>query len=339
MRDSIAPMRQQFQMEFVLTGEELAVALGLIRANPLGDWYLPAWTDAATPADVASAATTISCDTDGDYAVGESIVIWQDRSNYAIREVGSVGSGSIGITASAGADYTAAIVAPVKTAFAASGMDYQRVYHDLVRATMSFTVRSATQFSSNPFSAYDGFPVVTDLSFAKSPIAGRISQAAEYVDDGIGNASLVALRSVLDGVYGLNFEDDTQALRKRRRQWLGAVRGRDNPFWLPSRSREMRLASPVASAATTLPVVPIYATAAEYVGKHLCIGTDIYREVTAAVVNGANHDLTIAAPGRDLTDPEICVLELYRLDADQIEIAHQSNFRAFGQVAIREVPA
>lgn len=339
MRDSLAEPRQSLNHSFFWDGEEHAVALGLIEANPVGDWYLPLWTDITTGVDVLATDTVINCDTDGDYVAGGYAVIYLDRFTYVVVQIDAVNAGSITLTAQVGSAFTDAVVAPIRTAFSPNGFEFERRFHDFVVATMRFRIRDTSETAASPFSQYLGLEVITDVSLATSPLAGGIRQTVSIFDNGFGPVHVEPLRDVLENAYAMNFQDETLAARKRRREWLKAVRGRDTPFWLPSRSREMRLASPALSTDTVISIHPIFSDVTQYVGKHLSIAGTIYREITAAVENGPYHDLTIAAPGQALNDPEICILRKYRFDSDQVEINHINAVRSSGQVVIREVAA
>lgn len=336
MRDSMAEARQAVSYRFRLTAEEHAVALGLVEDLPYGDWYLPMWFEATQSGDVASTDTTLTCDTDASYEAGGYAVVWEDRSAYAVCQISSVGSGSLTLSAAVGANLTAPYIAPLRTAFAPQGIEYERRYHDDVVAAMTFYVRDPVDASASPFSAYSGLDVVTDLSLATSPVAGSLRQPVELVDSGLGPVTAVPTRSVIDGLYGMNWLDETIADKTRRRKWLCGLRGRDTAFWMPSRSREMVVTAPIGAADTTISIRPVLPDVANYVGKHLSIDGTIYRPITAAAVSGSDHVLTITATGVALTDPEICFLRKYRLDTDLVEIAH-SGARARGAVTLREV--
>ncbi|WP_212525847.1 hypothetical protein [Actibacterium sp. MT2.3-13A] len=338
MRDSLSEARQTVSYRYRLTAEEHAVAIGLVESQPYGDWYLPMWFEATQSGDVASTDTTLTCDTAASYEAGGYVVVWQDRSTYAVCEISTVGSGALTLAAAVGANLTAPYIAPLRTAFAPSGMEFERQFHDDVIAGVVFYIRDPVDTAASPFSSYSGLDVVTDLSLAVSPVAGSLRQVVELVDSGFGPIAAVPRRSVIDNIYGLNWEDETISAKARRRKWLCGLRGKDSTFWMPSRSREMVVTAPIGAADTTISIRPVLPDIASYIGKHISIAGTIYREITSAVVSGSNHVLTIAATGVALTDPEICFLRKYRLDTDQVEIAH-SGPRARGAATLREVSA
>lgn len=337
MRESLDEARQTLSYSFVWDAEELAIAQGLIESGPTADWYVPLWTDATPGVAVSSVDTSLAVDTDGDYVDGGQAVIWVDRSEYQVVTITTVGAGMINLDAAVGADFADAVVAPVRTASAPNGFEFVKEFASLINASIRFRVKDTSETATSPFSQYLGADVISDLSYARSSLGGAIRQQVSVVDIGYGGFEVVDMRDDLDHSFSLNWRDETLATKKRRREWLKAVRGRDAVFWLPSRSRDIRLAAPALATDTEISVYPIYADTAQYVGKHIAIDGAIFREITGAAPNGGVHDLTIAAPGVALTDPEISVMRLYRLGSDTVEINHESNMRALGQVTINEV--
>lgn len=339
MRDSLMPVRQSFALSFFFDAEELTVAQGLIEANPYGDWYLPLWTDQSRGGAILSTDTVIACDTAGAYVAGGRAVIWESRTSHVVATIASVGSGTITLTAPVGQAFTAPVVAPIRTAFAPDGMETERVYHDFATATVKFILRDADATETSPFATYLSRPVLSDLSLAVSGATGAVRQEVTVLDNGFGFVAVETLRDVVETVYSASWQDETLSDLTRRRRWLNYLRGRDGTFWHASRSREMQALAAIGAAATTFTIRPVLPAPSDYIGRHVAFNGSIYREITNAALSGSDHVLTIAATGQALTDPEICFLRRYRLDADEITMNHIGNRRAVGAVPIREVPA
>lgn len=337
-RYSLAEPRMSVGLAFVFTGESFAKASGLIEANPHGDWYLPDWVGATVSGGVTALDTTLTVNTDADYREGGLAVVWEAHDAFTIVTIDTVGSGVITLTGAVGAAYAAPIIAPVLQAYAPNGLEYSREYANRVTASMRFHVRETFSTEDNPYATYDGLSVLTERSLAVSPILGRIAKTVDVVDNGLGPVVVEPMRDVIENTYGFNFQDETITAKMDRRKWLNALRGRDMPFWMSSGAREIIAQAPISSGHTTITVRPIFATAAENVGRHLSIDGTIFREVTNAALVGSDHVLTLdSAVGADLTDPEIGILRKWRLDTDLIEVEHRGP-RAFGAGTLKEVP-
>lgn len=335
-RDSLSPTQQRLGYGFLMTAEELAVATGLIEDTPGHEWLVPLWHEVQQIGPVADTDTVIAVDTDAAFVGGGKAVIYDSWSSFTVVDIDTIGVGDITLTDPVGVAYASPVVAPVRTALAPGGLSFERQYHNQVAAQMTFVASDPDQTAASPFAPYLGLDVVTDVSLATSPLSGSVLWPNEVIDNGFGSIAVVNLRNILDSRYAMNWMDETLADKKRRREFLNHLRGRDRAFWLASRSREIRAAAPIGAFDGTLTIHPVLPDVTNYAGKHISIAGSIYREITGASVNGNLHNLSIAATGQAFTDPEICFLRRYRLDTDEIEITH-SGERATANVPVVEV--
>ncbi len=337
-RNSLSEGRQFLAKQYRMTANELVIAEGLIDANPAADWYVPLWFEESLGGTISPTDTTITCDTDGSYKAGGRAVIYQDRETFSVVEIDAVNAGSLGLTAAVGAAYTNPVIAPVVTGFAPAGLEFERRYHNDVVSSMRWWVRGRDETAASPFAQFNGLDVVSDISLAIQPISGGVRHEVEILDNGFGTIDITAIRDISEKAYGMNFQDEGLAAKKRRREWLNIVRGRDQAFYMATRSREILAASPIGATDNVISVKPALPNITDYIGRVISIGGSIYRTIADAVVNGANHDLTISPTSQAFTDPEICFLRKFRFDQDAIEIEHE-GIRSFGQIVLKEVPA
>lgn len=338
MRFAAREVRQELGFNFRFNATEATKAEGLIEANALGDWHVPLWHQVSRGGNVGSGDSVITCDTDGSFDATGKILIWQDLDNYVLADISSLGAGTVTITGTVGANLTNPAILPVRDGIAPAGLHTRRTFADEVDAAVNFVMRSADETAANPYGTYLSAPVVPDASKVVQALAGRIGQPQRAVGSGVGLLTVERTRDVLEGLYAWNHQDESLADRKTWRQWLNHLRGRDTEFWLSRRSRDFISAAPIAAIDTEITVAPVYTTLAEYIGRDISIsdGTNfVYRNITNAVANGSNVDLSIAATGQAYTDPEISLLRKYRLGADAVTIQHTAE-RSFCDLIIEE---
>lgn len=328
-------VRQAFTYQFQFNATEQTQAEGLIEANALGNWYVPIWTDMSRAGAVAATDTVINCDTDGAFEASGKVLLFQDRATYVLADIQTIGSGTITLTGQVGQSLTNPAVVPIRDGYTTEGLSSTRAFAGDVNSSLTLHIRTADDTETSPYATYLAEPVVADASYSSLPISARSYQAIDAVDGGLGTVVLEGSRNILDGLYGWSAQQETITDLKAWRRWLNYLRGRDGAFWLSRRSRDFVAQVPIGAADTTITIAPVYATLAEYVGRHISIGGTVFREITGAVANGNNVDIAIAATGQAFTDPEISLLKKFRLDSDTVEIAHAFS-RAQSSLVIRE---
>ena len=173
---------------------------------------------------------------------------------------------------------------------------------------------------------YLGRPVQTDPSLTRSPITASLRRAVEYVDNGFGPVVAEPLRDLFERGEAITLKAQGTAERWTLRRWFWSLRGRQTSFWLPTWGRELQLRAAMTSGSTLMRVAPI-AELAAYVGRAILLEMPSglrFRTINAAVVDGADHRLTLSS---SLGEPvavgtKVHFLTLVRSDADRIEIRY-----------------
>jgi hypothetical protein len=127
-------------------------------------------------------------------------------------------------------------------------------------------------------------------------------------------------------------------------EWLRAffwrVRGRQDEFYMPTRSNDLPLLSKTASTLTVdgTDVYEFYATDTVY--KNICVefedGTEIYREVTGIISSGGNSVLSISPDWTfdTSTVKRISWMPVWRLASDDLTVEWVTESAATAQFAL-----
>lgn len=336
MRISLRPARQTLTYSYNLRDPQNAKMEGLARHFPMSEWLVPVWHEGTSVAGLGAADTVLSVDTDADYRAGGFAMIWVNCDTAIIRQIESVGAGSITLASPVGSVIASARVMPCVFAWLTeSGVAINRIQPGVTSATVSFLSRETAPEGVTPWPQYLGLDLVKKCGVVE-PLAGSYVPSVAFIDNDLGPVAREALRTPQDVRYVMSWR-----LREtlwQRRLWLHFIRGRDRAFWLRDWSADLELQAAITSAATSILVAPALPVPAAYVGRHILIG-DIARQITAAVQDGANHRLTIAATGAALpAATRVGFLRKVRLDTDIIEVAHRHDFYAALRLPLIEVP-
>lgn len=163
----------------------------------------------------------------------------------------------------------------------------------------------------------------------------------EYVDNGFGPIAVEPARDVFQRGETISLHDYGPAARWAWRRWLWSRRGRQRSFWLPTWGWEFKMRAAMTSVGTLLRVAPI-ADLTGYVGRHIMLDLPsgpLWREITGAVADGADHRLSIAAPGVPVPiSTPVHWLGHVRLDADRVEIGHNATASATSFTVVEVAP-
>lgn len=342
MRVSLRPARQVLSYAYTLRDPRTARAEGLVRAFSPVEWLVPVWHEGTDVGALGGAETVLTLSTDADYAPGRLVVIWGGCDDFVIRQVASVGAGSIAITAPVGRAFLSARVMPAAFAWMTeAGLGADRIRERGVSAvTVSFLSREAAPEGATSFPQYLGLDLVEKCGVVE-PLQASFVPSLAFIDSSLGPVEVERLRTPIDARYSLSWRIRPGALWQRRR-WLHLIRGRDRAFWLADWSKDLTLQAATTSGATSILVAPVLPRVADYVGRHILIddGIETPRQITTATAEGLNVRLGIgAAIGRVVpTTARIGFLRKVRLDSDTVEIAHRHGFVSTTRIPLIEVP-
>lgn len=335
VRTQIAPTRQMFLYTFRMDAQKFTKAEGIIEDDPLGQLYVPLWTDMSLVGDVTVGQTTFTVDPASDYEANQFVLIYQDDDTYELATVSSLVETTLTISSGVAASYVDAVAVPVRIGHAENGIEHSRNYAGDIDVKLQFELISNNETKTNPFTTYNTLPIFTPASYSFSPITGILNQQSRRVDDLVSFA-LLSTRNVSERIYGLSYKTETLAELKELREFLNFLGGKSGEFYLPRRSRDFVATGAISAGQTVVPIEPAYLTLAEYTGKHLCVDGTAFTTIASAANGSGTHDLTIAALGTSHGDPEISLMLRCRMEVDSVKIRHEAT-EAKVQIPVREV--
>ncbi len=179
MRYSLRPARQEIDYTFNLSNENWGLAQEAYRKNPLGDWYVPLWWQ-GSPVSVASADTTIACDTNADYT-GRA-VIWSAKDNTTLVDIASVGPGLLTLTGAVGANHPDAWCMPVRLAYLPR-IQEARLLETVSQISGTFHCRDAPDLSTTTAPCAIYIALDTSFTMTGTSIANEKTAAEQMLTD------------------------------------------------------------------------------------------------------------------------------------------------------------
>jgi hypothetical protein len=217
-------------------------------------------------------------------------------------------------------------VAPIRAGVLTSAVEIVRRRQGDGTVTASFMLRDAPDITAPVLLTYLGRSVQTDASLVRRPLSASLRRAVEYVDNGFGPVVVEPMRDVFERSETITLKAQGLSVRHALRRWLWSLRGRQASFWLPTWGHELQLRTAMTSGSVLMRVAPV-ASLAAYVGRPIMLempGALRFRSITAAIVEGADHRLTLSS---NLGEPvplttKVHFLTAMRSEADRVEIQH-----------------
>jgi hypothetical protein len=338
MRESLRDGRLVLDYEFWFDDIENAQAESLFRSNITGDWLVPIWSEVTLLAPIAPGATSIPANTSADYREG-GLAFLDGPDGYEVATIDSVGAG---LTLDTATTVTVTSCAPLHLAFALSSLGGRRMFRGLSRRAIRFQVRDNADLADTAFPQFVDIDVLTDPTVIVASIEASVTQAREFIDNGMGLVAVEPTRDVTEARSVIRFIDATPESRWARKRWFHHLRGRDTPFWLPTWADDLMLAETATSAQTFIDVDPLEGEPEDLAGRAIMIEDDtgqMYRTITAAEAASENWRLSVAPLGRDVSEATISFMTRMRLDTDRVEFAVTGAAYMETTAAVVEVPA
>lgn len=348
-RDSLKDATQYLYLSHVLSSVESEKLVETVRLNAFGEWYVPEWPNASKlMTTLASGATSIAVPLPEVYSVGQKVFVSTDNDHYEIAQVASLGVGIVNLTAGLSATYGGnsvrpVVVAPVVLCVAPGGVETQSVFPSQ-SVSVSFMSIEPVDLADNEFDAFDGLPVLNDVSVPFSPLAGSMNQAIDVMPSRFGAYEFQEVETFTRRRATLSFMDKGLSAMWKRRKLIHLLRGRDGEFWLPTGQNDLHLQASIDAGDLSILVKGITTNAA-MVGKFIMIKEGplaVYKEIMAATTVGPNQELEITAPGVAFTtSASVSLMVRSRLDTDQIALDYQfvaGGLASFGTLPAVEVP-
>ncbi|MDE1998014.1 MAG: hypothetical protein KGI52_03690, partial [Burkholderiales bacterium] len=324
----------------------------MLRAWQARVYAMPVWTDGQyLTAPVAAGATGVSLDTTlRDYTVGGLLAL-RDAQGMFIGRVASVSAGSLTLSSPVDRAYAAPVLAaPARPARLQNPATLQYVTDAVLQFAPQWQQLDAwAELTPTTETAdYRGLPVLaTRTDWAPSPtLPVDVARDLAVFDPGTGTWGVDDLSGVSTAVRTHHWLLNGRQAIADFRAWLAARAGRLNPFWLPSGQSD---AQPLAVSGAALTVAgQSYATLLSGASGRrdlmivLTDGTRQYRRIASAVDNGDGTETWTldAVPSPVYVLAQIASLQFMmpvRLDADQVEIAYETDSIARATLRLRTV--
>lgn len=327
-----AAPRRSFTFRYLLNGPEYANLKGLIReGRSTGSYSIPAWPDATLVAgSLTGAETVLTLDT--RYVEWtDQVLLWESRDNYVLCDVIDIGesSGDITLDAPVGVAMTRAFAVPVHTARALRGWGAGRVQSDNTWIETEFQVVAPSEpgFGWAADLTWKDLPVMANRPYNFGSVEESFARVASYVDNGFGPIEIEDIREPLDFGQNIGLYSQSREQLGELRGWLGYMRGKLAPFWLPS-FNEGDLIVSEAPSGTTLPVT-IAGPLTEYPGRDIFFettsGGPAAREIVSVLGTSgttAYLELNSTVPAGVDVGSHVSYMSLCRSDTDVLEVSH-----------------
>ena len=324
------------ELESVLSdGKAAAYAVAYAGAGAV--WAMPVWAEAER-VTVSAAAASVPVSV-GHYHTDGLALLWSSSQQWELLEISGTPTTSISLLSAVSEDYTNALVMPVRAGRLIQATTVnQNSVHSWFR--LQFMSDENKVLASTEPTQYQG----DDLYTEHCPLL-----------EGDGVPDEIQMRQdTLDSYTGLVSYNTPWSCARRQRtfrryladadarmdllDWLHRRAGRYRPFWMPTWSEDLHLASTGALTTAITVLNDGYTTCRNHIAVRTTGGTWLPREVTGAEVDGSNLNLTLdTSLGIDASAVErISYLGLHRLAADRIEIETIGAGRAFAGIPVLE---
>lgn len=328
-RDSLRDPKTQIGYRFRVTDARYQAFEETLLANLKADWTVPFWHERTRNLNLSASQTVISCNTDADYRVGGTAIVWKGCEEYETATIDAVGSGSITLSTGLTSAYTGAAVMPAHEAYIYDEIERTRANRGLMEYALSFELRTTDDLAATPWLVFDTYEVLGCSSGYLSSLSGPIRPAVEYFDSGLGPVVIEDDRQ--DPWRRFAVEISGHAWDVKR--FLHQVRGMDAPFWVKSWGGRLELQS---ATATDEIIVDATQSAANLVGRRVVVNGS-YREILSVVDNGATYTLTLNASVTASVGDPVSLLSLVRADTDTFDIQHRHGFSSLISFPVLEV--
>lgn len=328
----------------------LAKASALARAGFTDPWSVPLWHQAAQPATALGQGDgAIWLDDTAAFAGAEQVALAIDGGAAVAVAIAAVEADHLVMAGSLGALLPGTSVAPARMAVLPVGIGRFAAAVDISRrrqgdgtVTAMFLLQDIPSLPEPAVPMHLGYPVLTDPSVMRRPLAASLRQTVEYVDNGFGPVVVEPLRDLVERTETITLRAQGATARARLAAWLHALRGRHAAFWLPGWGRELQLMAAMTASTQVMRVTPVGAPD-PWIGRSILIeapGGPVFRSITAAATDLDAHRLTLSS-GVGMPVPAetpVHLMTLVRSDSDRIDLRHGAVASEVS-LALVEVPA
>lgn len=348
--------RREFEFSAFSEGVQVARRDALLWGWGARVFALPVWTDPHTlTAQLPAGATSITVPTQYmDYAPDGLAILWRNDAAFELVEVLEVPGGSITLKRPTEQTWPAGtLVLPARLARLADSATIRRYSSSMAQAQrLRWRIEPLQPLGGIEGPApvqYRGEDAYFTIPIVEETITDELSRVAAWIDGETGPLVVddPAQRPELLRDFVWKF-DDRESISAFK-QFLIERKGRAQPVWIPTFTRDIELAETLGDSATVMVVQDTdyrhyYAgvPGRQDVAVRLPSGTWAMRRITAAdqVVPGQERLTLDSALGEQIEPGTwITLLGLHRLDADQVEMAWTTTEIAEARTRLRVVPA
>ena len=290
---------------------------------------VPIWVEATKIAHVNSGVTTIGFDTT-NASYSNAAFIWENDGKHEAMNITALRSNGIDIDQPLKHEYNNALIMPLLYGFTPSGIDL-RQHYGYVEASATFTVVDEVYIGANPFSTYDGYPII-DKNVMVQDINQRIYKNLEFIDNGQGLVVMEPNRGLTEKTSVLGKITNTKADLWTWRKFLHYLCGRQQVFLLPTFQKDIKLIDVIWNGTSIAKIKGLglnrYSTFPLRTQLVLSNGNSYLIKITGANPIPDSEDETVTIDTSFAFDikPEDVVrwsfIDLVRLDTDSITLEY-----------------
>jgi hypothetical protein len=346
--------RRSIEATFVATGDDLGKLDALIFAWGSKNFLLPVWYDkTALSSSLMVGTTRVYCDTtDREFLENGFVLIGNSIDTAAAAQVIEVYPDGLLLKRPITRTFDpGTTVWPARQCRIVSPLSQTQHTSTVVEMRVKFEITDQDEIAPIPSATtYAGYQVLTRPHNWLYSIDRDYSRKLNILDNSTGLPKWIDLSNWSQVTRRLKVLLRDRSNRKNFIGWLSSVSGRLTPFWREDIEQLLKMTANQGPGDTALlHIEPIGFPAMLYgMPNRMALalwhknGTTYYRKILAAATDAATGDelltLDAAIPASVPSDwQRITYLELMRLDADAIEIAHQSDTVAEVQFAIRGI--
>lgn len=238
--------RTYLQFNYQLTPYDIEEARFLAKKYSSEDVFLPFWQESEQVGTVTSGSNTIQVDkTDKLFKLGGFAFI-ADLNSYEIVEITSTIFGGFNINGTVQNDYANAHIMPCYVAKVHRHFRINKRDADFVTASISFVLTEDFGLTpDNQYTQFNGHRVMTD----RPVLAGSEVETNRLDFDVFDNSTglLTYFKKYDEAVTSTSMSWVLQNRSQLHafREWLLTVKGKLKPFYLPSWTRDFKLAVPI----------------------------------------------------------------------------------------------
>lgn len=346
--------RRTIESTFVVTDNDLGWFDALLFAWGARGFLIPLWFDQSKLTQAFfGGGTRLFCDTTGrEFGAGSYILIGSDLRTAFAAQVAEVFTDGVSTTRPVPGNYlTNDLIWPARAVRVTSPAQQAQHTAGVVEMRITFEVTDQPDITPVPSATlYKGLQVLTREHNWADDITRTYERKITILDNSTGSPLWIDLNNWAQITRQLNFLLASRVDRQNFIGWLSSVSGRCVPFWREDRETMLQMTVRQDPGATALlRIVPIdFPTLLYGMPNRMAIvlrhidGSVYYATVLTAATDVVNGDelltLDVNLPASVPSDWRlITYLELMRLDADAIEIAHASDEVAQVQMTIRGI--